>query len=498
MTVRPASEVAPRALAPQGTLHNGVWNAGSNALIALAGLGCSVIVVRSLSPEAYGEFSYYLWAASVAGAVGTLALPHALTKVGAELLGQARAHEAGALTAQVWRATLLLNSALALLLAGVWLRDPGRPFLLVLAATQLPTALAGIASSHLWARQQYQPVALWTGLAALAQVVLVVLADVLGWGGPGFTAAVLASGAVTWLGLLRHLRGVPLRHPPALSPGVTARYAAFAVPATLSRLIEVVVWQRSELYFLSRLSSVAQVGFYSLAYTIYAIALAVGWALINGYYPALSHLQGAVQAGTQPQDAIRRKVQQGVNLAALYAAPICFAAVVSLRAVVELLYGEKMQPAVAVGQLLLLGLIPGVICGMLSLTVSALGRIWYGVALGLGIAALNIGLALWFIPSQGALGAAAATTAAQAVYALGLAQVTLRLCRVPLAWRPPLVLTALAAATILGMAEVLTHLWPAPGSLMAVMGAALGAVFYLALIWRGRLSSLIQPPQEPT
>ncbi len=485
-------DVTPERTAPS-TVRNGLWNAGANALIAVAGLFSSVVVVRSLSPEAYGVMSYYLWLASVTGALGTLALPHALTKVAAELLGQNREPDAEALTALVWRVTLLLNGVILLLLTAVWLGQGRNPYLLMVAATQLPLALASIVSSHLWARQDYRPVALWTGAAALVQVALVVLAHTFGWAGPGFAAAVLGSGAVTWLGLLGHLGRIPGSRGGRVLRPVLGQYAAFLLPATLSRLIEVVVWQRSELFFLSRFSGETQIGFYNLAYTIYSIALAVGWALINGYYPAISHHHGA----RQPQ-AIRRQVQQGVTLAVLYAAPVSFGAVVLLNGVVRLLYGDKMLPAVAVGQVLLLGLTPGVLCGMLTLTLSAVGRVWLGVTLGLLVALVNLWLALWLIPRQGALGAAVATTAAQFVYFLGLSWVVSRVCGLRIAWAPPTRLLLLASATTLALPLLLLHLLPGPDLLKLLLATLVSGACYLALLWRGGELRLLQTQGGPS
>ena len=487
MNVRSTTGVAGHA--PQAVtspLRNGLWNAASNALTAVAGLVCSVVVVRSLNVEAYGVFSYYLWLASVTGAIGVLALPHALTKVSAELIGQGRPQDAEALTALVWRGTLLLNGLITLVIALAWLRTPQAPYLLVVGAVQVPVALAAIASSYLWARQNYRPVALWTGAAAVVQVALVVAAQLLGWEGPGFAAAVLGSGAVIWLGLAGALPRTAPHRQATVTRNVRAQYAAFLLPATLTRLIEVVVWQRSELLFLSRLSTTSQIGFYSLAYTIYAIVLAVGWALINGYYPALSQLHGA----RQPEHVVQ-KVNQGVRVATLYAAPVSFGMIAVLGGVIRLLYGEKMLPAVQVGQVLLLGLTPGVICGMLTLTLSAVGRVWYGVTLGLIVAILNLLLALWLIGGYGALGGAVATTVSQVVYFVLLAAVVVRVCRFPLSWRQPALNVLLAAVTTLALPLWIERVGPGPDVVRLVLATVLGGGAYVAVIWKsGQLSGL--------
>lgn len=568
------------------TQQNGLWNAASNGLNALAGMLASVLVVRNLSTHEYGVLSYYLWLASVTGAIGTLALPHALTKVSAELLGQGRERETEGLSALVWWLTFAFNIFITAALLAAWWLKPGDLYLPVVALVQVPVALASIVSSVLWSRQEYRPVATWTSLAAMLQVGLVLASLRLGWGGPGFAVAVLGSSTLTWLGLTLRLRReqreaqaargpeakggeaesvqppvqpsqprgsaralarrlktdlrtgpVSVAHRPPADPaqtvvlGATAhavalagegasgsssrsaptlpnvagsniaaarsalarvsrpvwrQYLAFLLPATLIRLIEVVVWQRSELFFLSRMSSTEQIGYYSLAYTLYSIVLAVGWALINGYYPAISHLQGAGETR-----GIQKQVQQGANLAVMYAAPVGFAAIVALGLAVRLLYGEKMLPAVPVGQVLLAGLIPGVVCGMLTLTLSALGRVWYSVWLGVGVSTVNILLALWLIPRQGelggALGAALASTGSQVAYFFMLVAALASACQIRLNWWGAAGMAALAALVLLGLPLLLRQLLPVPELLSVALGLALGAALYAGAVWRSGL-----------
>lgn len=480
----PTTEPAPAEAAPQmsapSAQRNGLWNAASNGLNAVAGMLASVIVVRHLSTQGYGVLSYYLWLASVTGAVGTLAFPHALTKVSAELLGQGREDETRGLNDLVWWLTFTLNVLIAAALLLAWWRHPQDMYLVVVAAVQVPVALASVVSSVLWARQDYRPVAVWTSLAALLQVGLVLLAMWRDWGGPGFAVAVLGSATLTWLGLAVHLRrqAQPGRAP-RVSRQLWRQYLSFLIPATLIRLIEVVVWQRSEMFFLSRMSSTEQIGYYSLAYTLYSIVLSVGWALINGYYPAISNLHGAGET-----QGIQRQVQQGVNLAVTYAAPVGFAAITALGLAVQVLYGDKMLPAVQVGQVLLAGLIPGVVCGMLTLTLSALGRVWYSVWLGLGVSTVNILLALWLIPRSGALGGALASTGSQVAYFFMLVTVLSRVGHIRLSWGHAAQLVGLAALSLLGLPYLLRLVLPGPDLLMVPLALLLGMGLYAGVLWR--------------
>lgn len=485
-----------QASARPAALVNGLWNALSSGVVALAGLLASVVVVRSLSPQGYGVLSYYLWLAGLLASLGQLALPPALTKVGAELRGAGQAGAAEALAGWVGRLLLALNlGVVAALMIAAALLPASAAVLLVIAAVQLPAALASLLSSRLWSQQQFRMVSLWSMLAALVQLALIAGALWLGRAGwaspqPGLAFAVLSAGLTTSLGLAWQARGTwrAVRLP--LPATVRRHYLAFVLPASLALLFETVVWQRSELYFINRLVGAAAVGHYSLAYTIFAIALSVGWALVTSYLPAIASDHGAGQPG-----GVRRKLQQGAALALLYAAPVSGGAVVTLGGLVRLLYGEAMQPAVPVGQLLLLGLIPAVLAGLLSLTINAVGGIWFNVALGLAVAAVNVGLDLLLIPRSGpwggAVGGALASVAAQSLYLLGLLLLARLRFGLRLQWRGPLRLLALGLGSTLLLPALIQRVVPGlPGLVLAILA---GAGLYLLLVWRSGDLRLLRP-----
>jgi O-antigen/teichoic acid export membrane protein len=480
--------------APQTSVVNGLWNAFSSGVVALVGLLSSVVVVRSLSPHEYGVLSYYLWLAGLSVSLGTLAFSPSLTKIGAELLGAGQPGLAAALSRWVQRTLGWLNLGVAALLAGAALLWPQNArFLLIIAALQLPTALASALSSRFWSQQNFRVVSLWNVLAAVTQMILIVLALRLRLGTPGLAFAVLSAGLVSWLGLSWASRRLSRAAAPHL-PGATLRhYLAFLLPASLAILFETVVWQRSELFFINRLGDAVQLGQYSLAYTIFAIFLSIGWALITSYLPSMASDHGASRPG-----GVAQKLQQGATLAVLYAAPISGGAIVTLPWVIRLLYGDKMLGAVPVGQMLLLSLVPSVLAGLFSLTINATGGIWRNVAVGLGVAGVNIGLDMVLIPRLGAFGGAVATVVAQSLYLLGL----LLLARRGLGfgqpglnidWRAPLLILGLGAATTLLLPALILRLLP--GLAGVALSVALGGGLYVLLVWKFGFLAVLRQEQ---
>jgi O-antigen/teichoic acid export membrane protein len=182
-------------------------------------------------------------------------------------------------------------------------------------------------------------------------------------------------------------------------------------PATLSQIFAVIVWERSEVFFLERFSSIEQVGIYGVAYTMLTMSMYLGWALVNGFFPAISR-----DFGAGAWERVRTKFQQAAVLATLFAVPLSLGAWVTLERIIVLLYGSKMLPAVPVAQILMAGLLPAVFASVLGLAITAVGGIWLHVRMGFLMSALNIALAIALIPHYGAIGAALSNTLSQCIH----------------------------------------------------------------------------------
>lgn len=465
-------------------VRNGLWNAVSTLTSALTGIVVSVIVIRTLDTQAYGEVSYYAWLAGLLSALGVSAFPAALTRFISELRGQGRPQEGEALAGWVTRRLLTLNALIGLALL-VWaLRSP-YPVSLYLAITAplpLMNALSRLLTSSFWGNEEYRPAAISLVLASFLQLGIAAIAALLHWGKPGFLLALLSLSAVGSLSLLFYaLRKGALRHLFRIRQGPSRAtllmYLAFSLPMILQTIFEMIIWQRSEVYFLAQLSTQAQIGYYSLAFTIYGLCVAMGYALVGGFFPAIARDFGAGDWAR-----VREKIAQGVVLTTLFATPLSFGAVTMLGTVIYWLYGEKMFPSVPVAQILFLGLIPSVMVTVSGLTMGAIRRPWATIPLGVAASALNIGLDLLLIPKYGAIGAAFANTGAQVFYTLGAYWVLLRVIgatgRLYMPW--------VSLGTILLLGFVTTYLIPHWLVLQGLdwLAIPLAGVLYLGAVWR--------------
>lgn len=465
-------------------VRNGLWNAGATVVASLAGVVGSILIVRSLTLEAYGAFSYYLWLAGILAAAGTLALPNSLTKITSELRGQRQMGEAGALSQSIALGLFALNALIAIGTV-VWaIASPAaqQVYLLIIAAILVPNALVAVFRSTLWGSERYRPVSIASTGSSLLRLVLVCIAYLAQWDAPGFVAAVLATSitegmTLGWI-LSRTASSVGVPFAMRL-PGkeTIKRYLAFAVPAMLSLPLAVIVWERSEVFFLERFSSLEQVGFYSLGFTIFDMFLALGWALINGFYPAISKDYGA-----RDWLRIRTKARQGLLLAILYALPLTFGGLATLDHLIGLLYGSKMAPAVPVAQVLFAGLLPGVVTGVLGVTLIAVGRIWLSAGVGTGISIVNIVMNIILIPRFGALGGAMANTSTQLIYTAVLFAAMYRMYGIRVPIRTLIEVAGVSAVTTFLLPRAIQLLLPEAWGLAGAV--IVSGCLYLAIAWR--------------
>lgn len=470
-------------------LQNGLWNASSRVLLGAAQIIGSVLIVRGLNAvdsEAYGLFSYYATIAGLLMTLGVLAFPNALTKLTSELRGGQEEEEAHALARWLAIVLLTLNLLIAALVGVLALYQPTplRWYLLVVAATPLFHVLVRILSSFMWGYETYRPIAIASSLGGVMQVLLIVVAYWREWGITGYlVAVVLSSNIIIPLILLillvpqfkkRWLAANPQMRWP--SRATLRRYFGFATPATLVMIFDTIIWQRSEVLFLEHYSSPEQIGYYSLGFSIFMIFVGLGFALINGYYPAMSREYGAGNL-----DKVREQVRQAALLAALFALPLTFGAWATMDRLIPFIYGEAMSAAEPVTNILLASLFFSVLAGVLGLTVNAINRIWYTLPLVMGLAAVNLVLDFLLIPRYGAVGGAVANSVAQLGNTVAHIVLVFYLIRVQLPWWRLAGLVVIAGLTTFGLPYGLGAFLPGPYGLGIIIVVA--AVCYAVTLW---------------
>jgi len=467
---------------------NGFWNAIGTAALALGGLISSVVVVRSLSVTEYGRLAFYLWLASALTNLGLLAFPAALTKIVSQLYGAQEFAAAESIIPWVGRILLLINLAIAVIVAAMAfvMGSAERPLLLILAASLVPSALARVINSRVLAQERYHLsmiASIATSIVIFAGVVSVRLAH---GGIVGYEAIMVSGGLAQLIVLFLATKRAPIVRLRCLKvdPGVRRIYLSYLVPSTLVIFFDLIVWQRSEVYFLKLFAPLAEIGLYSISYTMFSTFNLLGGALLNGLFPSVSRDFGA---GDYDQRAAKSRA--GLALAAFYAMPIAFAGVVVAPTVLELFYGSRIAAAGTVARILMAGVLPGASAVAMTLSLNAGGHVWKTVRIGAIFAACNIALDFILIPHLYSRGAAIANTVTQLGYAIAVVAVAVRYMGVVMPWRW-LVLCAVFSLVLPCGVPVLLLANGAPG-VMVLTGMLLGYGGYWVVMRRLGLRGVI-------
>ena len=204
----------------------------------------------------------------------------------------------------------------------------------------------------------------------------------------------------------RALRGLPPRV--AAAPALRRRALRFAGWTTLSALVSLVVWRRSEFIFLAHYSSDAQIGLYSIAFAMVIALAALPERLSSVLVSAFATLQGA-SAG----DRIRSGFSRSLRLLLIVSLPLTAGAAAVGPALLEVIYGAEYREAGTV-LIILVVVIPFLaVSSVSSSLMSGLDDARTPLVAGMFAAAVNIALAFLLIPAFDASGAAAANAGAQ-------------------------------------------------------------------------------------
>ncbi len=461
--VHQQSEARPSAVL------NGFWNAIGTGTLALGGVISSVIVVRSLSVAQYGRLSFYLWLGSALASLGLLSFPPALTKVVSQLYGAAEYAAAASIIPWVGQILFYINIGLgvAVALYALFEGSVNRQLLLVVAVSLLPGAMARVLNSRVLAQERYRISMIASICIALAILAGVVIAHALHWKTVGYEAVLLSAGGVQMAVLLLATRGATFVRfgRQQVDAKVKKIYLTYLFPSLFVTLFDLVVWQRSEIYFLNLFAPMSEIGLYSISYTLFSTFNLIGGALLNGLFPSLSHDYGAGDL-----EQLAQKSRAGIGLAVFYALPVSLGGIVAAPTVLALFYGPQIAAAGPVASILMAGVLPGALAAAMAFSLSAGGRVWKLVGVGAVFAAVNLVLDLVLIPHGFSTGAALANTLTQYGYAIAVVAIAAKEFHFGIPWRWLAVCAVFSVALPMGLPLAFAAVGASGWTLLSVMG----------------------------
>jgi O-antigen/teichoic acid export membrane protein len=446
--------------------------------VTLVGLGSglltSILLARGLGPQRMGDFAYVTWAWAALQAIATLGFALATARYTAE--ASARGDLAGAWgfarhlrRRQVLATGLVVGLATPLVL---WLAPTHLRWPLVVATLALfPITLESIDTHALYGAQRYDVTATLSTLKMALQIVVVAAALTLGTGILGIVAGLSLTLVLScWL-VRRRTRRVYPEAPRAVTASQRLDARTYLLALSTVAVLDAIVWDRSEVFFLGLWATSQDIAYYSLAFGLATRAMIIPEIAVGALLPAFSALHGA---GNRPDfEAVFRTALRYVALAgALTAALIAALA----PAIVVVLYGEPYRPAApllaALAGVALLSAIRQVAWAALP----ALGDRRSAVAATTVAAVVNLGLAALLVRSHGTAGAVVANAVGQLIATVWVFVALARRYEYRL---PGYDLARIGAAAILAFMVARQIGAAGPGLGYLVAGAAAGSVVFV-------------------
>lgn len=484
--------------------NNTLWLTLDQMVNLAAGIIGSVLVARTLGPVKLGYYSYVFWIISVTLTVGHFGVPRATGKYVAEFI----ARNELALARRVFRMTLHFQVASALIITAAGLTvvafavPPEHQIYSAIAVLCIPIGMVMMVYSAGNAAVEDLKANVWPSLVAtLVNIAGVLLTLARGWDLVGLASSLLVARLVDFIfryylfrrRIGRLWKGVNDRAvSTATLSDVRARVRAFCVQAALIQAVHMVVWDRSEIFFLKQFSPIEHIAFYSLTFNISQQLLIVPRSFASAVGVSMM-----VRADTDPAGTARMAIT-ALRMMSILALPLTFTVAALSGPLIHLLYGARYEPAAPVLAVLALFCSAKVLVLPVQQALVAIDRQQTILRIMIICGILNLVLDVWLIRVAGALGAALANGVAQTAAAAVLWIAAKRI--LPLALSEAR-LTRIMLASMTAAVPGLLLAWNLPVGMALTFGSftAIGLYFVMLRLLRvipvddrGRLLGLEQ------
>jgi O-antigen/teichoic acid export membrane protein len=473
--------------------RGGAWNTTSRIVPQLYVLAISIAGARFLGAEQFGRQSFIAFVELSVILFLSGGLSITATRFVGDLLGRQQPAAMASVVRWIWRVEALaaVLGGSVLFLAAAAGADPESAWVLAGAVCTLGI-LHAAPSALLTGAQRWRAasvVGLVTGAGSTVAIIIVLAA---GGGITGMFAveAAVAAVSLAWTAVLaRRVTSEvipPVRRRLTGAAWRTLRREVwrYAIPTSYGVLLTILVWRRSEFFFLDRYSTDTQIALYSVVFAVVAALIQLPDAIAAITLPAVATLSGAGQA-----ERIRSGFSRALRLVLLATLPVTAVAFALGPALLRVVYGPEFRDT---GPVLLIMLAPFPLLPLLSLSravLAGLGRLRVPLSIETAAAALNIALAFLLVPGHGAVGAAVANIAAQTIGAVLVLAYSLVAVGAP-EWRPLSLWRAAVAAAAAGLVG-----WVSVSFLSDTVGLAVGAVA-AAAVFAGLAIALRILPRE--
>jgi len=445
-----------------------------------------ILIARAMGPTVLGAWGYVVWIASMAIQVGNFGVPNALIKYLGDSLGQRRFEDVGGLI----RGTAIFQAVVSIGLAAVglvwalfYLPVEQRTFAILAVLSIIPAAMMGIATAMNSAMENQRYNAIPSIISVLIQTLIGIGTLVFDWGLVGLAAALLLCRAVDciirwWLALARfpaHLRGLgwdPVSTPRTthLSHELKREVVNYCMHASMLLALRLIVWNRSEVFFLKQLCSLEQLAFYSVATSFAAIPTSLAMPFINAAMPSIFAERGRGIEGA------RRFTGLSWRYLALIVFPTNVGLLVLSRPLIHVLYGPQYHAAAPVLMYAMaLGMIPPLVTPANSFVAAENGQkllVRWNVAAAVLVLGLDWVMIRWLCST----GAAIADGLGRTIATVGVWLIAAHCFRLKL---PYGFAARLLLACLIMAAAVVPVVWLLPQLVAIILGPLVGGVGFI-------------------
>jgi O-antigen/teichoic acid export membrane protein len=415
-------------------VRNSGWFGLENIVSAIVALVSSIAINRYLGPSKNAYIVYVSYIASLVSSLGGFGIPATTRKYMAEFIGIGD----WGIARYIFLRTLLLQTGLATLATGgflYWVLGDANPDYKLAAALLVlsiwPSMVNSIPAQANVATEDLSTNLPASLVSALVYFIAIAATIVLHWGVVGVGASLLAMRSVDFLvrffPTLKRVLAWETTH--AHPPGLRNRMMAFAWPSIASMAVAMIVWGRSEVILLKQLNpDIRQVSFYSVAFTM-AEQLLLAATIFGGAAGATIFAQYGRDKSKLPGIAAST-----FRYIALMSIPLHFIAASLAVPALLLVYGRKFEDAAMVVMLApLLCIFKAFLAPAQNLLESS-ERQRYVIVATVIAGVIDISVAWYLIPANGAVGACIGNGAAQLAAVGMMWAVAIYLYKVKLPW----------------------------------------------------------------
>ncbi len=392
-------------------IRNSLFNLFNNLVMMAMTWVISIWVARQLGPENYGIFSMALWVTGVFSWVIGLGLIHAVTKFVSEQTGAGNHVEAGRVVAFVMRIEILLSVIVTVVLCffaspiADFFFSPKESFFFFLAFLGLlPGAVTAVLSATIEGIQKFGYFTVASLLISPLSFAAKIIALLMHTGITGQLVVMLVFSFVNVLFYWIVLNKVGMKFSlisPSPEKSLLKRIARYNSSVMTITLVDKVVWDKSENFFLGRLCNACEIAYYNLGFNVAqrftSILPATFWRVL---FPAMSGY-----FGSSDETKMRRLFFLSTRYIAFAAIPLAIAGAMLSWDIVSLLYGHPYAGAKPVLQIMFLISIATSLAQPGAAILYGYERQSFIYKLGFIMALVNITLDICLIPRFGAFGA---------------------------------------------------------------------------------------------